>query len=179
MLNFLEFLQEDAGIWPGNYVAATTNDPVLPEDLLPKSGTRPIDKSHITLMYSEFTDVDPRIIENFLKTVPQDFEVKPTGFELFDSKKDGELIPEKSTLVMRVDHPFLYTIFESLVSLGMEHSYPEFSPHVTIAYDVDREDAFNSFQALNNWLSITPVLPVVEISSIYQQPIDKDWVSKL
>lgn len=175
MLNFLDYICEQMGEWPGNYVAARTEDPVIPKNLLPKSGTVPEGKSHITLMYSMFSCVDGRILDNFIKTVPHDFQVTPTDFECFDAKGDNE---GKAAVVMCVSHPFLQTMHDSLKTLGMEHSYPEFKPHITIAYDVDLDEAYEVRDRLRDWLVNGNSNPINTIE-IYHEPVDKEWSKKL
>jgi 2'-5' RNA ligase len=147
--------------------------------MMPKSGKRPDDNYHITLIYSQFSDVDQRLISNLLQMVPVDYDLVYDSVDCFDSKKEGETDPTEAALVLKVNSPTAIKIHESLVSLGMEHSYPEFSPHVTLAYGVDIEEAYRCKNELNLWLEGLPVRPRVTTTRFESKAIDKDWVSKL
>lgn len=178
---FLKFLCEELGVAPGNYVSLQCDDLLLPDELLPKSGTKPTGKSHVTLMYSPESAVDSRILDNQLSMVPQDMELVVTGFSVFDSldKDNPEALLTKGCIVANVQHPFLQTIHDSLETLGMEHTYPEFSPHITIAYDVDIDEARLKCSGLNMWLENQLEPLIVQSNSITHEPVDKEWVSKL
>lgn len=179
MLSFKEYLFESLDSYPGNYVCSYCEKPIVPDSMLPQSGKRPEDNYHITLIYSQFSDVDQRIIANLLEMVPRDYDLVYDLVDCFDSIKEGETEATKAALVLKVVSPTAEKIHESLVSLGMEHSFPEFSPHVTLAYDVDIDEARECMGKLNVWLSELDNKPRLTTTRFESKPIDKDWVSKL
>ena len=180
MLSFVSYLSESTGTYPGNYVCAYTTKPIIPDALLPKSGKRPEDNYHITLIYSPNSNVDQRIVQNSLSQAPRNLELDYNHFDCFDSiPKDGERDQEKATLVLKVNSKEAEYLHLAMKNLGMEHTYKEYSPHVTIAYDVDRDEAYDYMLRLNQWLMELPIERKLVTTHYESKPIDKDWVSKL
>lgn len=185
MLTFKEYLKEsDITEKPGNYVSIKCECPALPDIFLQSSGeiTKsgkcvPEGEHHITLMYSEFSDVDQALISKVLSSAADDFYVKITGAECFDAKLDGVLQEDKKTLVLTVQSSILDTLHETLVSLGMTHSYPVFSPHITIAYDVDIDECMIIKNKIEQYLYDNQL--TVRANGFESKPIEKNWSSKL
>lgn len=77
--------------------------------------------------------------------VPEDkpFEAYITSIDAWQDHKD------RTILVMRVDSPDLVKVNADLQAQGLPHSYPDFSPHITIAKDIDLD------AAARLWLDIT------------------------
>lgn len=180
MISFKEYLLESSPA--GNYVCAHCNAPEIPHELLPKSGTVNMSEPHITLMYSRGTNIDPRVVDNVMRTMPHEFQLSWASAECFDAiPKEGERDENKATLVLKVVSPTAMQIHESLKSLGMVHSYPELSPHVTIAYNVDRDEAYDCASRINEWMMSNPVggLNKIFTTHIESKPIDENWTKKL
>lgn len=180
MKSFLEYLSEQTGIYPGNYVCINCTTPTLPEKLLPKTGKLAAGKSHITLMYSKESNVNQKTIANVLSTYPIDLDLDCCSSACFDSiPKAGERDESKGTLVLKINNQHLDKIHETLKSLGMQHSYPEFSAHVTIAYGVDREEAHDCANQISNWLIDPNNTISIKTTGFEHNPIDENWSSKL
>jgi 2'-5' RNA ligase len=180
MLSFKQYLLESDSA-PGNYVCAYCNFPFLPDHLYPKTGIKSEKEPHITLMYSEYTNVDDRVLKSFLTTIPQQFGLQWDHVDVFDSEQDEESNEKPvAALVLKVKSSTAVAIHEALKTLGMQHSYEEFSPHVTIAYKVDREEAWECASRINEFItSNREVLMPLETTHVEFAPIDKEWVSKL
>ena len=177
MLTFKEFLNESC---EGNYVSTFTSMPILPTNFLPKSGTIvPEGKHHLTLVYSEFSDVDSRLIRNLVQMLPPSLDLVVLSAEVFDSKDENDDLTDKGTLVLKVKNRFVDQLHDSLISLGMQHSYPDFAQHVTIAYKVDREEAYEKAGQLNDFLQELPTPIVLKTNGYESEGIDKNWSDKL
>lgn len=181
MKSFVQYICEENNIVPGNYVSATCDLPVLPQELMPVSGKRTDNNSaHITLIYSQHSNVDHKLINTILGMVTDKFPLTVDHFECFDAvPKEGEHDENKCTLVAKVKSAYAVTLHDTFKTLGMEHSYPEFSPHISIAYDVDREEGYQVKDKLNAWLLSNPISITVETKQFEVKAIDKDWVKKL
>jgi hypothetical protein len=180
MKSFLEYLSEQAGVYPGNYICANCTTPTLPAHLLPKSGKMASDKSHITLMYSKESNVNQKTIANVLSTYPIDMDLDCYSADCFDSiPKNGERDENKGTLVLKIKNQHLDKLHETLKMLGMQHSYLEFSAHVTVAYGVDREEAHECANAISNWLCDPMNKIRVKTTGFESNPIDENWSAKL
>jgi hypothetical protein len=63
-----------------------------------------------------------------------------------------------------------------LKSFGMQHSYPEYSAHISLYYEVDRDEC----HALVDVLNKTKVPPKSIVLSGYKSnPIDDNWVDNI
>lgn len=92
-----------------------------------------VDKStyHITVIYSR-TPVPTA--ENLLHmNSPLPVEAHVTGYEVFPTKNDGKC------LVMRLSCPYAERLNSDLTKQGATSDYPEYKPHLTIAYDMSQE----------------------------------------
>jgi 2'-5' RNA ligase len=183
MLKFKDYIamimEEEAGVPKGNYVSMKTDLPTVPEDLKPESGTIvPLEKAHITLIYSAASDRDPRNVTNWISQFQdKDFSLKITEIACFDSvpKEGEERSGDKACVVCKVSNPDVTKIHRMLKNHGLEHSYDEFSPHVTLFYDVDRDEAYTLKDKLNK------ILPGLKLNAngITSEFIDKDFVKKI
>jgi 2'-5' RNA ligase len=81
---------------------------------------------HITVIYSR-TPVPSA--ENYLG-YGNDQPARVIGYEVFPTKNDGHC------LVMRLEFPFAELLNKQLTAEGATSDYPEYKPHLTIAYDM-------------------------------------------
>lgn len=118
--------------------------------------TERVDKStyHITVIYSR-TPVPSA--ENYL-TMPSPLPVEAmaTGYEIFPTKNDGQC------LVMRIVCPYATRLNSELGKQGATSDYPEYKPHMTLAYDMSQEiDPDNlvipSFQLVFDKMIVKPL----------------------
>lgn len=180
MLSFIEYLNEVYSVGPGNYVALYCNQVNIPSHLLPPSGKQPGSEAHITLIYSRGTNVDHSLIRRVCDMVGQEHKLVPHRFDCFDSiPKDGERDENLATLVLKVSNPTVEAIHESLKSLGCVHSYPEFSPHITIAYQVDRDECYEYQSRLNMLIEEGYQFNPIWTTKYICKDIDEEWVKKL
>lgn len=93
-------------------------------------------EAHATLMYSEFTEVDLKTVQEVLDTFQAPITAKFEGVEVFDDSGN----PGNAAVVLRISSPFLNEIHTRLQQIGLKHSY-DFSPHITYAYRLDSESA--------------------------------------
>lgn len=144
MISFKTYLTEACS---GNYVCIEAQDlSSFFEDnglSTPTTGTPPPDY-HCTLIYSTTSHVEPERVMSALRSSGFDrpYVGKISGFECFDSvPKDGSRDASKSCIVAKLDCMALYQINDMLKGMGMRHSYAEFSPHITLRYDMSVEEA--------------------------------------
>jgi len=125
---------------------------------LDESQLTPADKYHITVLYSK-------------KTVPEDRQINdkvtllahPKHFKLF--KSDGN-----DCLVLELDSPELPKYHQRLIDAGGTHDFPNYIPHVTLAYKVEPNFDLTKLK-LPNFL--------LYIKEIKSNPIDPNWEKKL
>lgn len=174
---FKEFLMENAN---GNYVCIDVEDDLssyfnsvgLQE---PITGTAPPQRDyHCTLIYSKTTYTDPNKI---MKAISEKFDpichARIEGFDCFDSlPENGVRDSAKSCIVMKLDCPVLHEIYRFLQSLGLQHSYPQYSPHVTLRYNMSVEEA-HYYKDLLNTVFLEQVLTLKNFKS---QTINKNYV---
>lgn len=88
----------------------------------------PVDDLHVTVMYSKNKQIDD---------VP-----KPK--DIYQAKQIGEpVIMGKDpwrALVLKLDSDLLHARFVELVLSGAEHSYPDFTPHISLKYSPSDSD---------------------------------------
>lgn len=114
---------------------------------------------HITIIYSR-TPVPSA--EQYQGLGNQE-SAKVVAYEIFPTKNDGKC------LVMRLDCPYATSLNQRLVSEGATSDYPEYKPHLTIAYDIQQE--------------IDPsTLPIpqfeLKFDSVKVAPLEPDYVPK-
>ena len=93
--------------------------------------TERVDKStyHITVIYSR---APVPTAEQYAGSESAS-TARVTGYEVFPTKNDGKC------LVMRLDFPFANLLNKQLTAEGAMSDYPEYKPHMTIAYDIKQE----------------------------------------
>ena len=152
MITFKQYLNEMADP-QGNYVAiqAESQKNFFNKMEKPQTGTPPPDNDyHCTLMYSKTTFMDPALVLKELTKFDGELVAAVTGVDCFDSPpKEGSRDPAKSCIVLKLDCPQLVHAHNHLKAIGLQHSYPEFSPHVTLLYNVAVDEAHYFKDKLN------------------------------
>lgn len=160
----------------GNYVAIDVDDDIdlLGDEKIHSGKVTPEEKRHVTLMYSKTSAKDHEAILSMLKDkYPPKIVADVVGYECFDAlPKEGERDENLSCLVVKLQSPVLSMIHKHLASIGLEHSYPEFAPHMTLIYDMDRSEA----HALKDKLNKTNYdQHVVYLSGFRAEPTREDF----
>ena len=93
--------------------------------------TERVDKStyHITVIYSR----TPVPAAEKFKETGVEMSARAEAYEVFPTKSDGKC------LVMRIVCPAATGLNSVLAGLGATSDYPEYKPHVTIAYNITQE----------------------------------------
>lgn len=122
---------------------------------------------HITLVYSKESSVDKN---KLLKSLQQSFKdygvAEITGADSF-GKEDN-----KACIVVKLKSPQLNKINVALCSFGdIKHSYDEFSPHLTLFYDVNQEEA----DYWVKWLNMRIKGQMIEFKGFESTNIIEDW----
>jgi 2'-5' RNA ligase len=84
---------------------------------------------HITIIYSR-TPVPSA--ERYAGTMGAD-KAMCVGYEVFPTKNDGKC------LVLRLKYQFAELLNKQLTAEGATSDYPEYKPHMTLAYDIKQE----------------------------------------
>ena len=169
MITFKQYLIQSTS---GNYVSLDVDNPEIDLDL--KSGTVvPPGKHHVTLMYSEGTDVPKDKIKKGIEWMTGSRTAKSHSVDVFDSDDD----PTKGCIVLDIDSDHLHNIHEELRRIGLRHSYQEFKPHVTLAYGVDIDEAKRIAKELNAKLKMEPCL--ITMKGLVVKPIKDNWSDEL
>jgi 2'-5' RNA ligase len=129
---------------------------------------------HITLMYSKTTSVSTdRILSGLSSNFPTPFRVKFAAAECFDSTpKEGERDEDKSCVVLKINSTALEKAHDYLKSFNLVHSYPEFKPHITILYNIKKEDAYRIRDQINALIANMEFT----ITGYKSQEINKNYV---
>ena len=92
--------------------------------------TERVDKStyHITVIYSKYPVPWAETMAQ-----PGPVEALVNGYEVFPTKSNGKC------LVMRLSCPAAAKMNSDLTKQGATSDYPEYKPHLTIAYDMSQE----------------------------------------
>lgn len=80
---------------------------------------------HTTLMYSkdtEYVQVLPKLIGTYI-------DIENPQYKIYGKNKD--------TLVIAFDSEVLQARHKELTKLGLKHSWPDYSPHITLSESVD------------------------------------------
>ena len=102
----------------------------------------PKEESHATLIYSVGTMADHDLIQKRLNKHALPIMGTVAGLTKFDAlPKDGQHAADKCTIVMEIESPELHAIHKELKTLGLGHSYPDYRPHVSLVYDVPKDEA--------------------------------------
>lgn len=148
MISFRQYT-ESADTGKGNYASIKCKFPDIIAEVNPNTGK--INKDpHVTLIYSKESDLDP---SNVLETLNKNKGIivaEVIGAAKFDSTpKEGERDDNLACIVLKLKSQKLDRIHKDLKEMGLTHSYPDFSPHLTLYYNVDREEAENWVKTLN------------------------------
>ena len=118
--------------------------------------TERVDKStyHITVIYSR----TPVPAAEKFKETGGEMSARADCYEVFPTKNDGKC------LVMRIVCPSATALNGVLSGLGATSDYPEYKPHVTIAYDIKQEIDHHSlpvpqFPLVFNEVKVAPLDP--------------------
>lgn len=123
--------------------------------------TERVDKStyHITVIYSRAPVPSAEQYAGYGNDQP----ARVTGYEVFPTKSDGKC------LVLRLECPFATLLNKQLTAQGATSDYPEYKPHMTIAYNITQE--------------IVPhTLPLPEFNLYFDpvkvEPLDPEFIPK-
>lgn len=121
--------------------------------------TERVDKStyHITVIYSRTPVPSAENLRDMPSSLP--VEAMVTGYEIFPTKNAGKC------LVMRIVCPYTTRLNSELGKQGATSDYPEYKPHMTIAYDMTQEIdphtlAIPQFQLVFDKLNVAPLDPL-------------------
>lgn len=157
----------------GNYVSINVDGAMYAIPDIVSTGTKvQLSKQHVTLMYSQFTHLDHSEI---LRIIETEFPVVVTAqgyeFDSFDSEEK-----DTSTIVLKLNSDILNSIHTRLIALGCRHSYPDYKPHITFWYNVNKDEAHLACKILNK----TQKLPFdVRLAGYKSEPIIDDWAESL
>lgn len=110
------------------------------------------DDLHTTLMYSENKNID-----GYKNDDCKCCSAKISGIDSFDGG---------NALVLKLDSPELQARHKELADAGAQHSFNEYTPHITLSYDATDYD-----RAGMQYLMGTEV----KFSGEYGEPIIKGW----
>jgi 2'-5' RNA ligase len=120
--------------------------------------TERVDKKtyHITVIYSRTPVPAAEQLLHMNTSIP--VEAQPVGYEIFPTKNDGYC------LVMRIICPYATRINSQLNAAGATSDYPDYKPHITIAYDIKEKVDPHSlpvpqFQLRFDKLNVAPLDP--------------------
>jgi 2'-5' RNA ligase len=169
MISFKE-LMEELTTPPGNYVSASVKNFPHVEWLKDSKNIDP-DNAHIALMHSKESSMNPQeVLEEAKKFFKEGDACQPVSLAKFDSQED----PDLCCLVLKVSGDCLTKCHEHLKDIGLTHSYEEFSPHVTLVYDIPVSEAQKYIETVD-----PKSFGDLVIDGLKSTRIDKDWSSKL
>lgn len=177
MKTFKEFLIESA---TGNYVSIDVIGgiviPVL-EKVFPDATVCKPAAQHVTLIYSTGTDASMGNVKQLLKPYFKKITVDIIGVAAFDAvPKEGQRDEDLCTIVVKIHSDVLVEIHERLKAFGLKHSYPEFSPHISILYNFPRSDKKKAIDLIEDWIKENK--STVELSNFNVNPIIDNWSEK-
>jgi hypothetical protein len=175
MLTFKQFLTESG---TGNYVSIDVSTPIKIDGLeknFPDATVCDTHHQHVTLIYSEGTNVAPEKIKNLLRDNKKKIVVDAGEVAAFDAlPKDGERDENMCTIVVKLKSKELETIHKRLKNdLGMRHSYPDFSPHISVMYNLPRDQKEKAMEVVGKWVKDNMLNFTLEHFNI--NPIVKNW----
>lgn len=165
MLSFKEYLLEAARTKDGNYVAINTTKPEFIDYYEPSTG-KVSKEFHVTLMYSAASEVDPDAVKDNL-VIPKIIKADVIKADIFDSQTDETV----GCIVLKLKSKELEAAHKDLIKMGLVHSYPEYSPHLTLWYDVELSEARRIVDALNAAIAKWSV----KLSGITSNVIIDNW----
>lgn len=155
---------------PGNYSAVGITG--LPLDLVAGIVGTPNTKPHATLMYSKNSGVPLATVQAILdKHNIEGQEATVKGVNVFPDSSS----PDKSALVLELEHPGLAAIHQDLLSVGCKHSFSPFCPHATLAYGVDTNTAHDLAKSLHDKISGMKL----GLSGFENNHVNENWVATL
>ena len=163
---------------PGNYVSVDVTG--LPTQLVAGLPGIINTSPHITLMYSKESAVPLEHVQFILKRRQNVIgtQVKVIGADVFDSvPKDGERDVTQGCIVLKINDPQLTAIHNHLVAYGMKHSYPEFSAHATLIYDLDIGQCREALPVIQRAVDSGEVY--LTLTKFNNERIVEDWAEKL
>lgn len=149
MKTFKEYINETS--CRGNYVAINAPDldyvwrmfGVRP----PKTGSSPPRGDyHCTLVYSKESNLDPTDSLEKINSVGVTYPILAgiTHFSVLTDSDTG-----KACLVANLNASAIHKLHDVCRGLGMGHSYTEYSPHITLRYGMDPDEAEAYVEELN------------------------------
>lgn len=170
MLTFKQFL-EAVDSKKGNYVSVGVDKESLPSsiNLVSPSTGKATKDSHVTIVYSKESTVDKKALLDALRA-----KFKDTGVAKIVSADgfDGE--DEKvKCIVLKLHSPYLEKMNLACASFGdIKHSYQDYEPHLTLFYDVEKEEANHWIKLINSSDIIGSFITWKDLSST---TIIEDW----
>jgi len=149
IMSFKNYIMESAG---GNYVSinALTQLPIgKVQEFAPSFTPLPLEKQHVTLMYSKGTSISDVKIWEILNQHAGTITAKVLHVSAFDSASD----PDTCTIVAEISSNELTLIHKKLKVIGLKSSYSDFKPHVSLAYNYPIADKETAMEYLNNLFS--------------------------
>lgn len=166
MLSFKQYLVEATDTKSGNYVSVASKFPKIMDQMDVASGSKSKDP-HITLVYSKESTVDKSVL---LKSIQQQFKDYGVAEIIGAAAFDGE--DDKACIVLKLKSPQLKKINTALCSFGdIKHSYPDYQPHLTLFYGVDKEEA----DYWVKWLNSRVKGIMLEFKGFDSTTIIEDW----
>lgn len=168
IFSFRQYLLEATDTKTGNYVQVRSKFPDFLSELSVDSGKVSKDP-HITLVYSKESSVDKdKLLDNVRSKFKEYGIAKITSADKFDSQEDDSL----ACIVLKLDAPLLRKINSYIITVGdIKHSYDEFEPHLTLFYDVKKEEAEYWVDYINRKYTGE----VVHFKGFDSKYIIKDW----
>ncbi|AUR81047.1 RNA ligase [Vibrio phage Aphrodite1] len=119
-------------------------------ELVTNHGIKPIDDGdfHVTIAY------DKELIDNTLEIdIDKNrlYEAKVIGVELMGEVKDGL----QSAVALTLESEELVEEHFKWMAAGYEHGWPEYIPHMSVAYDVPVKDSERLVKALEPYIGRT------------------------
>lgn len=121
----------------GNYVAINVDTNAF--DVLGIANDLPY-TPHITLMYSPDTNLPHDELEHMVDNMTsivlaRTILIRPTGVDMFEDSN------VEYSVVLLVNNSCLRYTHQLLNLRGLHHTYPEFQPHLSLAYNVPKLQA--------------------------------------
>ena len=149
IMNFKQYIMETAG---GNYVSINvlTQLPIgKVQEFAPNFTPLPLEKQHVTLMYSKGTSIADEKIYSILDQHAGNITANVLHVSAFDSTSDESMC----TIVAELKSNELELIYNKLKKIGLTSSYKEFKPHVSLAYNYPIGEQQIALDYLNNLFS--------------------------
>lgn len=124
------------------------------------------EKLHTTLLYSR------KHCPNYEPADSVSYTGTPGGFEVWNTNPpEGSDSAVSRCLVMKYDCPELIQRHKDLrEEHGATHDYPEYTPHITLSYDIGDID-------VNRFPDIRKHVSQINIVKEYKEELDLDWAA--